>query len=57
MDATAAATPECAECSSERWGVSGCVDGSWYGLCASEFCDGMCEYLGECDCTCHGDAG
>jgi hypothetical protein len=32
---------------------SRCIDGSVYGPCVSEYCGGVCEFVGDCDCTCH----
>lgn len=43
----------CAKC----YGGSdeGCVGGAVYGYCSSEACDGICEYVGRCDCRCHSE--
>lgn len=27
-----------------------CVDGRWYGLCGLAGCEGMCQFLGACQC-------
>lgn len=31
----------------------GCLDGEVFTYCESEFCGGMCEYIGKCYCECH----
>ncbi len=30
-----------------------CIDGTVYGPCGSEYCGGVCEHVGACDCDCH----
>jgi hypothetical protein len=48
------ASDECRLC--DDWDDGeGCIEGRWYGHCMDDFCHGMCEYLGDCDCSnCHG---
>lgn len=37
-------------CDGEWWD---CVDGRLWGPCEDERCGGVCEYKGDCRCTCH----
>jgi len=30
-----------------------CFDGSVYGPCEWDDCGGLCEYKGDCECSCH----
>jgi len=30
-----------------------CIDGIIYGFCESEYCNGVCEAMGDCECVCH----
>lgn len=34
-----------------------CIDGAIYGPCEYETCGGVCEYEGDCKCSCHVSAG
>lgn len=38
-------------CDEESFGR--CIDGILYGWCTSEFCNGVCEMMGDCGCECH----
>lgn len=44
-------SPGCHYCKDWSFG-EGCISGTWYGYCSSEYCYGMCELLGDCDCDC-----
>lgn len=44
--------PENCDCDDWSYG-EGCIEGSVYGYCGWDICDGMCEYQGKCECECH----
>jgi hypothetical protein len=37
-----------------RVGVGQCLDGTLYAPCGADECEGGCENLGSCGCSCHG---
>jgi len=45
-----------AEDSADRPEMERCLDGEVYGPCGHENCYGICEWLGRCQCRCHGPA-
>lgn len=30
-----------------------CINGIVYGMCSSEYCEGVCTNIGRCPCPCH----
>jgi len=45
-------TPGCCCTGELDYEGDGCIDGEWYGQC-DDFCEGFCEPLGKCSCSCH----
>ena len=46
--------PDSTDCACDLDGDwQACCDGAIYGPCEDDNCGGVCEYKGDCTCSCH----